>query len=159
MDKFYPQLEKRQDQGNPPYHQDFEKEKIVWITLAENGRFSYDDGGIYCEATAFMMTENSIKYLYALLNSKLTCWFLRQNSPQLDTEALRWKKVYVETIPIPKIPAAEQLPFIRLVDCILQAKAANPEADVNDWEKELDHLVYSPYCLTESEISAIEGGK
>ena len=55
-----------------------------------------------------------------------------------------------------KIPAAEQLPFIRLVDCILQAKAANPEADVNDWEKEIDHLVYSLYNLTADEISTIE---
>lgn len=91
-----------------------------------------------------MMTGNSIKYLCALLNAKLTYQFLQQNSPPLATEALCWKKVYVETIPIPRIPAAEQLPFVRLVDCIL---ASNPSADAADWKKEIDYLVYFLYNL------------
>ena len=45
------------------------------------------------------------------------------------------EKVYVETIP--KISAAEQLPFIRLVDRTLQAEDSNPLADVTESEKRL----------------------
>ena len=93
------------------------------------------------------MTGDSIKYLCALLNAKLTYQFLRQNSLPLGTEALRWKKIYVETIPIPKIPAAEQLPFVRLVDCILASKDSNPSADVTESEKKIDRLLYSLYNL------------
>ena len=101
-----------------------------------------------------MMTGNSIKYLCALLNAKLTHWSLRQNSPQLGAEALHWEKLYGETIP--KIPAAEQLPFIRLVDCILAPNASNSRQNVVDWEKEIDRLVYQLYDLTANEIATIE---
>ena len=82
LDKFYLQLANRQDQGTPyplrhcAYHQDSQKEKIDMDRYIKGGRFSYDDRGIYCEATAFLMTGNSIKYLCALLNAKLTYWFL-----------------------------------------------------------------------------------
>lgn len=163
LDKFYPQLAKQQDQGQPPYnlrycayHQLFDEGKIVWTDISKEGRFSYDDGGIYCEATAFMMIGNSIKYLCAVLNAKLIRWFLRQNSPQLGTEALRWKKVYVETIPIPKIPEESQRPFVQLVDRILKTKATPPSADTSKLEEEIDRLVYQLYNPTKSEIATME---
>ena len=102
------------------------------------------------------MIGNSIKYLCAVLNAKLIRWFLRQNSPQLGTEALRWKKVYVETIPIPKIPEESQQPFVALVDKILAAKAEGANEDTREYEAEIDHLVYQLYNLTPSEIPTIE---
>ena len=69
----------------------------------------------------------------------------------------QWKKFVVERISVPKIPSDEQQSFIRLVDCILQAKDSNPLADVNRQEKEINHLVYSLYGLTADEIVAVEG--
>ena len=69
---------------------------------------------------------------------------------------LRWKKVYVETIPIPKIPATKQRPFIQLVDRILIAKDADPEADTTQQEREIDRLVYTLYGLTGEDIAAVE---
>ena len=133
------------------YHEDFEKEKLVWPDISEKGRFAYDDSGIYCEATTFVMTGKYIKYLCALLNAKLIRWCLQRIAPNLGVGALRWKKVYLEAIPIPKITAEKQKPFIRLVDRILKAKAKAPDADTSKLEGEMDRLVYQLYGLTEEE--------
>lgn len=51
---------------------------------------------------------------------------------------------------------AEQRPFIRLVDRILTAKAADPKADTTKQEAEIDKLVYALYGLTAEEIAAVE---
>ena len=164
LNQFYPKLAKRQDKGRTPYnlrncayHEDFSKEKLVWIELVENGRFAYDDSGMYCEATTFVMTGDSLKYLCAVLNAKLVQWFLQQVAPTSGMGVFRWKKVYVESIPIPKVNAAQQRPFIHLVDRILAAKAANPAAKTSDDEAEIDRLVYQLYGLTEKEVASIAG--
>ena len=43
-----------------------------------------------------------------------------------------------------------------LVDSILEAKAANPDADTSHLEWDIDRLVYDLYGLTEEEDTAIE---
>ena len=163
LDKFYLRLEKRQDKGRTPYnlrscayHEEFDQEKLFWIELAESGRFAYDDVGMYGEATTFILTGESLKFLCAVLNADLTRWFLQQVAPTSGMGTLRWKKIYVETIPIPKVSAAEQHPFIHLVDDILTTKATDPSTDTSEQENEIDRLVYALYGLTEAEIAAVE---
>ena len=163
LDRFYPRLEKRQDKGKTPYnlrncayHKEFTREKLVWLDLTQKGRFAYDDSGIYCEATTFLMTGENIKYLCTVLNSGLIAWFMKNTAPTGMGMHPRWKKVYVERLPIPNIPANEQHPFIRLVDCILSAKSANPSADTTEQEAEIDRLVYGLYGLTSEEIATVE---
>ena len=138
------------------YLEEFAKEKLLWIELVEDGRFAYDSSGIYGEATTFVMTGASLKYLCAVLNSTLIRWFLNQIAPTSGMGTLRWKKVYVETIPIPKLSAAKQRPFVRLVERILEAKADDPDADTKPLEWEIDRLVYELYGLTEAEDTAVE---
>ena len=58
-------------------------------------------------------------------------------------------------LPIPNISAEEQRPFVRLVDAIVKAKDADPNADTDHLEWEIDRLVYDLYGLTE-EDTAIE---
>ena len=163
LNLFYPQLERRQDKGKTPYnlrncayYEEFAKEKLFWIELVESGRFAYDNTGIYGEATTFVMTGSNVKYLCAILNSTLVRWFLQQTAPTSGMGTPRWKKVYVQEIPIPTISAAEQRPFIRLVDEILEAKSADPDADTGYLEWDIDELVYDLYGLTEEEDTAIE---
>lgn len=43
-----------------------------------------------------------------------------------------------------------------IVDKILTAKKANPEADISTLEAEIDRLVYELYGLTEEEIVLVE---
>ena len=138
------------------YYAEFSKEKLVWIELVEKGRFAYDNSSIYCEATTFVMTGRCIKYLCSLLNAKLIRWFLQQNAPTSGTGTLRWKKVYVETIPIPIISNFDQLPLIRLVDNILLDKMTDPTSDTSNLEIEIDDLAYQLYGLTSDEIAVVE---
>ena len=164
LDVHYSQLQKRQDKGRTPYnlrncayYEDFAKEKLVWIELVENGRFAYDNSGIYGEATTFIMTGEHIKFLCGVLNAQLVRWYLGQIAPTSGMGTLRWKKVYVQTIPVPRLSAAKQRPLVGLVDRILEAKAANPAADTAELEADIDRRVYALYGLTDEEIAVIEG--
>jgi len=46
---------------------------------------------------------------------------------------------------------------VRLVDRILEAKAADPDADTRELEEQIDRLVYDLYGLTEGERAAVGG--
>jgi hypothetical protein len=100
-------------------------------------------------ANSFTSHDNDadlFKYLYALVNSSLIRWFLQTTHPTM-------KELDIESAPIPKIPAAEQRPFIRLVDQILEAKAA--DADTSELEESIDWRVYGLYDLTDEETADI----
>ena len=88
------------------------------------------------------------KYLYAIMNSSLIRWFLQSSRPPM-------KEGEIEPAPIPKITPAEQRPFIHLVDQILKAKAADPDADTSELEESIDWLVYDLYDLTDEETAVI----
>ena len=138
------------------YHDDFTKEKLLWIELVNNGRFAYDNSGLYGEATTFLLTGECIKYLCAVLNSKLIRWFLEQLAPTSGMGTLRWKKVYVERLPIPRITSPKQKRLSQLVDRILEAKDTDRDADTTETEAEIDQKVYQLYELTSSEISEVQ---
>ena len=163
LDGFYPQLQKRLDKGNTPYnlrncafHEEFAKEKLLWMDMSPEGRFAYCDEDIFCNDKAFVMTGASLKYLCAVLNSGLVTWLMQNTALTTGMGVLQWKKFAVERIPVPKITAAMQRPFVRLVDQILKAKTADPDADTRHLEWEIDRLVYDLYGLTEEEDTAIE---
>lgn len=138
------------------YHNDFAKEKLIWIDLTDRGRFAYDDGGMFCVNTAFILSGKAIKYLCALLNSKLTTWYMNNTALNSGMGVTRWIPISVERIPLPKITAAQQRPFIRLVDRILHAKTADSAADTRAEEAEIDRRVYALYGLTPAEVTAVE---
>ena len=163
LDRFYRDLEKRQDKGRTPYnlrncayHKEFAQEKLFWMDLTEQGRFAYDVGETYAVNTVYMLTGREIRYLSAILNASLTTWFMKNSGVTSGMGVTRWFLVSVATIPIPKISASEQQSFINLVDAILTAKEADPSADTSGQEAEIDRLVYGLYGLTAEEIDAVE---
>ncbi|MYA62809.1 MAG: hypothetical protein F4X94_09585 [Dehalococcoidia bacterium] len=88
------------------------------------------------------------KHLYATLNSSLVRWFLQSPHPPM-------KKRVVESAPIPEVTPAQQRPFIKLVDQILEAKSADPDADTSELEESIDWLVYDLYDLTDEETAIV----
>ena len=163
LDSFYQRLKERGDKGKTPYnlrdcayYKDFAKEKLLWIELVDQGRFTYDDSGTFCVNTAYMLSGHSIKYLCSVLNSTLVTWFMNNTALTSGMGATRWIKSFVETIPIPKLAAKQQRPFIALVDHILAAGDAAPNSDTSGLEAEVDRLVYDLYGLTPEEVGAIE---
>ena len=98
--------------------------------------------------------------LCAILNSSLITWLVTSTALTAGVGLSQWKKFTIERIPIPENPAREaRSSLVRLVDDILAAKDADPGADVTEQEKEIDHLVYTLYGLSEAEIAAIEKGR
>jgi hypothetical protein len=156
LKQYESQLRKRQDKGehwtnlrNCAYLLEFEKEKIIWGELSDRPKFAYDGGKLYPEATLFFMTGNNLKFLLAILNSKLSEWYFNQISTSSGMGTTRWKKYKIEQLPIKNISEKEQKPFINLVDQILSITKNddyidNPEkkVKVKILEKELDQLVY-----------------
>ena len=140
------------------YLGEFDKEKLLWIDLTEYGRFAYDQSGMFCLNTAYMVTGPSIRYLCAVLNSNLTTWFMRNTALNSGMGTPRWVRFTVERLPISQVAVARQRPFIQLVDRILAAKASNPDADTSAQEAEIDRLVYDLYDLTAEEVAAVEAG-
>ena len=138
------------------YHKEFSKEKLIWMDLTEQGRFAFDDASVFCMDTTFMMTGKPVKYLCAVLNSTLATWFMQNTALTSGMGVTRWKRFTVERIPIPKLSAEEQHPFIQLVDRILAANPPAPEIDTRDLQKQIDELVYGLYGLTNEEIRTVD---
>ena len=80
-------------------------------------------------------------------------WYFRKTSTNNHVNIYE-----LEQLPIPAATSAQQRPIIALVDKILAAKKANPQADTSVWEREIDGLVYELYGLTEDEVKVVEGG-
>ena len=82
---------------------------------------------------------------------------VEQRIARIFAAAPRERAAAVQRLPIPKISAAQERPFVELVDRILAAKASDPDADTSEEEAETDRMVYAPYGLTEEEAAAVEG--
>ena len=93
-----------------------------------------------------------LRYLLGVMNSKYASVLLtnlRGGDYHIYPEHIR-------NIPIPSAIPAQQKPIIALVDKILAAKKANPQADTSKEECKIDTLVYNLYGLTDDEIAIIE---
>jgi len=150
------------------YYPEFEKEKVVWggvVTTKEffKLRLGILEGGKYLNAPANFMITSNTKYFIGYLNSYLNNWFYNNFiGTVLHKDGIRFYVDDMLKIPLPPITSENQ-PIVSqiesLVDKILSAKKANPQADTKNFEDEIDHLVYKLYDLTPEEIKIIEGGK
>jgi len=131
LQKYQTQCQKRTDQGNHwtnlrscAYIDDFVKERIVWQEIVQKPCFCYTNDKIYGEASSFVMIGESLKYLTAILNSKFCTWAFKKfyAGGGLGKNGFRYKKVFLEQIPIPKIDAEAQKPFEEKVDKMIEIK-------------------------------------
>ncbi|OOQ40505.1 class I SAM-dependent DNA methyltransferase [Helicobacter pylori] len=148
------------------YLQDFEKEKIVYGEIVQEPRFYLDNGecelGVfYAEATSFILTGEHLRYLLGMLHSKLITFAFKTfyAGGGLGESGYRYKKAFIERLPIPKITEKNQELADKITDGtkqILALKAKDPKANTQKLEKEIDALVYQLYNLTDEEIKIIE---
>ena len=162
LDTYIDKLESRSDKGDTPYNlrncaylDDFEKEKIIWIELSDNAKFTLDKQRYILEMTVFFIAGDNLKYLLALLNSKLVFWYFNLICAESGVGTNRWKKIYVEQLPIIEISKTAQKPFETLVDQIITLKEQKKETQ--QLEDEIDAMVYALYGLDNDEIALIEG--
>ena len=65
----------------------------------------------------------------------------------------------MKEFPILVVACEQQTGVIRIVNRILEVKAADSDANTADLEKEIDKHVYALYNLTEKEITIVEAEK
>lgn len=155
LDTFYTELEKRTDKGETPYNlrncaymDDFSKQKIVWKRVGSILRFSYDESGTMALDSTCFATGKFIKYLVAVLNSKMG-HYLMKDAPQTGTGDLLISVQAIEPLKIP-IPDTSTVKAInRILDSLLEKQDAT-------LEKELNQMIYTMYQLNKEEITFIE---
>ncbi|ECQ1391252.1 class I SAM-dependent DNA methyltransferase [Campylobacter coli] len=123
-------------------------------------KFSYVDFDCYVSATFYVIKTQriNVKYLTAILNSKLIAFWLKHkgkmqgNNYQIDKEPLLNIPI-VDTNSKNKKLADE---LINLVDEILKAKEQDKNANTQELENKINSLVYKLYNLNEEEIKIIK---
>jgi len=128
------------------YWEDFFRPKIVWGEISDKSKFAYDSDNTYTEATTFLMTGNNLKYLLAMLNSKLLEWYFNQIGTATGVGTNRWKKYTIELLPI-IIPNKET---IEILENYVNSIIANKNFD-ESIEETLNNIVFELYGLTEEE--------
>lgn len=170
--KPYPNIRKHLDKfqtvitsDNKPYglHRSrdeyfFKGEKIVVLRKCANEPvFTFTDFDCYVSATFYLIKSKrlNLKYLTAILNSKISEFWLR-NKGKMQGSNYQLDKEPLLEIPIVKAREEEIIKISRKVDQILAAKAANPKTDITALEKQIDVMVYKLYELTYDDVLVID---
>lgn len=164
LDKYWEAIEKRYDKGDTPYnlrncayHEDFQKEKVIYNDITQKLTFFVDLNAFYINNTSYYISGNeNLSFIALVLNSSLIDFYYRKISTQLGKKAIRMFTQFVEKIPIPKPTPTQETQITDLVNQILAAKKEDPEANTQDLEDEIDHLVYKLYGLTYDEVLIVD---
>ncbi|GBU23870.1 hypothetical protein R83H12_00489 [Fibrobacteria bacterium R8-3-H12] len=151
LDKYYPELEKRQDKGDTPYNlrncaytEDFFKQKIIYPETTQNAYFAFDNGEMFIDKTCFMLISKNAKYIQATLSSKLFEFAYKTifSSIELGENGYQYNKHALIKLPI-LIPNKEIIPQVEK----LLEKGEHSA---------IDTLIYKLYGLDKEEIKVIE---
>ena len=128
---------------------ELEKDKIVFSEIVSEPQFYYDTKKYYPEASSFLITGNHLKWLIAFLNSEPISNLFRVFYAGGELVGkFRYKKSFLENMPIPEPIEKYEPTFIKIVDYLTFIK--DPEEELNIdvsiiqfWEKLIDSLVYN----------------
>lgn len=168
------------------YYEEFEKEKLIWAKMTKTSKFTYDTKGYYIPVTGFVMVGEKLKYLLAMLNSKLIEFaFLNLYGGKTLGEGLDFRISFLEKLPI-LVPTQEQEEYLtNLADKMLESKeklsklnkllelavvdknyemqlelkekTEELNEEILDTDYAIDSYVYDMYGITEEERVLIEG--
>ena len=144
------------------YYLEFEKEKIVWKRIGSILRFAYSQYPVLCLDSTCIATGKKVKFLTAVLNSRVSHYQLFSLAPKTGTGDLIVSVQALEPLLVPSITEANQHLVTQIenqVDKIINAKHTGPEADTSTFENEIDQMVYALYDLTPEEIAIVEKNK
>jgi hypothetical protein len=133
---------------------EFNRNKISWGDNPQYSSFCLLPKDYYVLAPAYILTGKNIKYLLAIMNTKISFYYLSLIAPSLQGQAISLKLQFLELLPIPKISKEKQKPFEILVDEIMSLKEEGKDAQ--DLENKIDNMVYELYGLSDDEIAVIE---
>jgi len=138
----------------------FKNPHIIVREIAEKTLVcAYTDEEIYSSSSMHLIILKdksvSLKYILALLNSKLIGWYHHNTSPKAKKGL--FPKVLVSdinNIPIHKCNSEIEKSVVEIVDKIIEFKTNGKETI--ELESDIDNIVYKIYGLSEEEIKIIE---
>ncbi len=141
----------------------FENEAIVTSYRPNSVAFGYKDSSFYSGTDTYYITNPqdwySLKFILGIINSLVaSTWFF--NRGKVKGKILEMTGDNIEKLPIPKITPSNQIlvnEIETISEMILSKKQENPRANTNEFEWQIDRLVYKLYDLTDEEIKIIEG--
>jgi hypothetical protein len=144
--------------GKPEY---FEKHKIVVRRTGDYILGAFDGAGYYFSNNAFVCvpkkdSEINMKYVLAILNSKLATWFYRTVQPRKGKLFAELKINVLKQIPIKETSTDNQKQIIELVDKIISVKKENSKADAGSIEDVIDQLIFDIFMLSKEQRQVIE---
>ena len=126
---YYPQLEKRADQGDTPYNlrncayiEDFSKQKIMYPNMTKFMPFLLDNTGFFINDKGFIITGDHLSYLIAFFNSNIFKICYRDSFPELQGGTRELRKIFFEQVKIPNILHIISEDFDILVDDMQKGK-------------------------------------
>ena len=138
----------------------FDSEKLICRYKASQNTFALDTNKYYSSADTTIVVlkkeyneQYDIKFLLALVNSKLLDFFFKSYGKLMDYR-YEYYPGPVGQLRIKK--CSNQKPFIEIVDQILILKKENPQANTSDLENQIDEMVYKLYDLTPEEIEIVK---
>ena len=157
LDKYWDAISSRADKGDSPYNlrncaylEEFDKPKLIFQEMVQESQFMFDGSTNYmCNDTCRIITGKDIKYLLAIMNSKLFFYAIKRyyGGGALGDNGVRMKHTFFQ-----KFHCVQ--PNKAIIDLV--EKLIMPESDKRKIEKEIDKLVYQLYNLTPEEIAVIE---
>ncbi|MEB0260505.1 TaqI-like C-terminal specificity domain-containing protein [Mucilaginibacter sp. 10I4] len=136
------------------YYEKFFEPKLVWTRLSNQNAFAISLNGEFTVDSSSFAVGEDIKYLSAILNSKVVFFYFKLGSVIWGKDGIKWFGNHFDNIPIPKISIKEQQPFINIVNKILETKQQGRDTII--LERQIDALVYQLYDLTPDEIAIVE---
>ncbi len=124
----------------------------MWQRITQEPTFCLVEPNVFILDSMAFFTGNNLKFIMALLNSKLIYKYVEMIVHQYGFTGFRLSNQYVEIMPIPPITSTNQ-PIVNqieaLVDKILEAKKDNTQADTSQWEREIDRQAGVPVVWPE----------
>ncbi len=137
------------------YHEEFSHTRIIYPDTANEARFSWEEKQIYNNDTSFIIPTDD-RFLLAVLNSTVTAFWCWNSLPKIMGGTMRFKKVFMSKLPIPKASDDEKAALADLATQILDLKDALPDADIRTLEQQINEQVYALFRLTAEDIKLIE---
>jgi hypothetical protein len=150
-------------QANIAYYKEFNKDKIIWADISQDGSFTYDSDHFYITNTAYMLLGKNLFYLLGVLNSKIFDFYFDMISAHLSDKAKRYFTIYIEQFPVPEFQNSEKSmgleklvsEFLSLMNNRSISDNKNASSDISDYLNRIDSLVYKLYGLNEDDIKII----
>ena len=139
------------------YYEEFNSSKIFYPDIAQAMRGTYDETGMLCGNTAYILATDDLSLL-GFFHSQAFDWYARYAFQALGSPwhqgGLRFFAQSMERVPIPPMDKGDKAEISRRVNAILRSPSGS---EVPRLESEIDEIVSRLYGLTPSEVRLVEG--